>query len=452
MNCQGRQKAVSLFQTFTQQLAEKVRTKAQAFFLPLLYGALLAIARRRTVTTWLRAAQISDDFRSAFYHMPSIGRKTNHLLDAMAGIISQQLRSVLETATYIRIVLDDSPTKRYGKHIEGANYHHNPTPGKTDAKFCYGHSWVVAALVVAHPMFGEISFPIAAELYLRQKDIDKLKEKYTREFKTKTAMVVAAVKRLTPLFQGFGKEIEIIVDGGYAKDTVLVPLGKLKDVVTITRLRCDAALYESPQAPTKRGRGRPKKYGDRIDVKSMMACQEGWQIIECRQYGQIVQKQVKSFVAASRLTKGTPIKVVLVKENDKTCIPLMSTDATMEVKEILEAYGVRFGIEEMFKDLKEVWGWGKQEVRLLERNEAVTSMNMLSFGLTELSTWDRSSVELVDRRASPWDDPDRRPSHADRRNFLRRGILEKELNAALGAKSIPKKIIPLLKRIMLMTA
>jgi hypothetical protein len=439
---------VTLFQTFSQQLASKVRVKAQAFFLPLLYGILLAIAKRRTVTTWLRAAQISDDFRSAFYHMPSIGRKTNNLLNAMTGIISQQLRSVLETATYIRVVLDDSPTKRYGKHIEGANYHHNPTPGKTDAKFCYGHSWVVAALVVAHPMFGEISFPIAAELYLRQKDIDKLQDKYARDFKTKTAMVVAIVKRLAPLFQGFGKEIEIIVDGGYAKDTVLVPLGKLKNVVAISRLRCDAALYEVPQAPSKRGRGRPRKYGDKIDVQSMIASQDGWQIVECKQYGQIVQKQVKSFIAASKLTKGTPIKVVLVKENDKTCVSLMSTDAAMEVKEILEAYGVRFGIEEMFKDLKEVWGWGKQEVRKLETNEAVTTMNMLSFGLTELATWDRKAEELVDRRASPWDDPDRRPSHADRRNFLRQAMLENELNTALGSQSIPKKIIPILKRLM----
>jgi hypothetical protein len=347
-----------------------------------------------------------------------------------------------------RNLLDDSPTKRYGKHVEGANYHHNPTPGKTDAKFCYGHSWVVAALVIAHPMFGEISFPIAAELYLRQKDIDLLKEKYDRKFQTKTAMVVAIVKRLMPLFKGFDKEIEIIVDGGYAKDTVLVPLGKLKGVVTITRLRCDAALYEVPPTPTKRGRGRPKKYGDKIDVKSLIASQEGWQIVECRQYGQIVQKRVKSFIAASRLTKGKPIKVVLVKENDKTCVSLMSTEANMEVKEILEAYGVRFGIEEMFKDLKEVWGWGKQEVRLLERNEAVTTLNMLSFGLTELATWDRSSAELVDRCTSPWDDPDRRPSHANRRNFLREAMLENELNAALGAKGIPQKIIPLLKRIM----
>jgi len=25
--------------------------------------------------------------------------------------------------------LDDSPTKRYGRHVEAANIHHNPTPG-----------------------------------------------------------------------------------------------------------------------------------------------------------------------------------------------------------------------------------------------------------------------------------------------------------------------------------
>jgi hypothetical protein len=328
MNRQGRQQSITLFESFTSQLAEKVRTKAQWFFLPLLFGALLAIARRRTV------------------------------------------------------------------------------------------------------------------------DIDKLARKYAREFKTKMTIAVAMVKRLLPLFQGFNKKIEIIVDGGYAKESVLVPLGELKDVVTITRLRCDAALYEVPLIPTKRGRGRPRKYGNKIDVKSMIASTEDWQMIECRQYGQVVQKRVKSFVAASKLTRGEPIRVVLVKEDEKTCVSLMSTEASMEVKEILEAYGVRFGIEEVFKDLKDVWGWGKQEVRLLETNEAVTTLNMLSFGLTELATWDRTFEELVDRSASPWDDPDRRPSHADRRNFLRCAMLEKELNAVLGSMSIPRKIIPLLTRLI----
>jgi len=85
--------------------------------------------------------------------------------------------------------------------------------------------------------------------------------------------------------------------------------------------------------------------------------------------------------------RGKPIKVVLIKEDEKTWVPLMSTNAEQSVVEILESYGVRFGIEEVFKDLKDVWGWGKQEVRLLESNEAVTTMNMVLYTMTELATW-----------------------------------------------------------------
>ena len=99
-------------------------------------------------------------------------------------------------------------------------------------------------------------------------------------------------------------------------------------------------------------------YGTRIDLKSLVESSDGWQWGECRQYGRVVKKQVKSFVATSRLTRGKPIRVVIVKENDKTWLPLISTDADMSVVEILESYAVRFGIEEMFKDLKDVWGWG----------------------------------------------------------------------------------------------
>jgi hypothetical protein len=88
-------------------------------------------------------------------------------------------------------------------------------------------------------------------------------------------------------------------------------------------------------------------------------------------------------------------------------VPLMSTNAEQSTIEILESYGVRFGIEEVFKDLKDVWGWGKQEVRLLESNEATTVMNMVLYTLTELATWNRTHAELVDRSNSPWDTPNR---------------------------------------------
>ena len=451
MISQGQQASITFFQSIAEQLGKRLKPKTKAYFLPLILGILLAFHRRRTVTQWIHAAQLSDDYRQVFYHMSNIGVKHQDLSDEMLDIITTHLAAIIITAATIRLVLDDSPTKRYGRKIECAGYHYNPTPGKTNATKCFGHSWVVATLVITHPLFGEVSFPIAAELYLRQKEIDKLEAKYGRKFKKKTELVVEIVKRLVPKFKAFGKPIEIIVDGGYAKDTVLIPLGQLDHVFTTTRLRRDAAVFELP--PLRTGRpGRPRVKGDKIDLKSLAESDEGWEKIECRLYGQVVGKRVKSFECVSELTKWKQVRVVIIKEDDGTWVPLMCTNSCRTEKEIIESYGVRFGIEEMFKDLKEVWGWGKQEVRLLERNEAATAMNMLLYGMTELATWDRPKEELVDRSYRPWDDADRRPSHADRRNFLRRAIMLHELNAVMEWNFIPSKIIALLKRAMQLAA
>jgi len=61
----NQQEVVSLFEKFIAQLANKLPTKTKPFFMSLIPGALLAIAWRRTVTQWLRAAQINDDYRQA---------------------------------------------------------------------------------------------------------------------------------------------------------------------------------------------------------------------------------------------------------------------------------------------------------------------------------------------------------------------------------------------------
>ena len=338
----GQQASIILFQTIGEQLGKRLKPKTKVYFLSLLLGVLLAFHRRRTVTQWIQAAQLSDDYRQVFYHMSNIGVNHQKLSDEMLNIILTQLAAIIAVAATIRLVFDDTPTKRYGRKIEGAGYHYNPTPGKTNATKCFGHSWVVAALVIPHPFFGEISFPLAAELYLRQKEIDKLESKYGRVFKKKTAIVVEMVKRLVPKFKAFGKPIEIIVDGGYAKDTVLLPLGKLDNVITTTRLRRDAVLFEILTPQTKRGRGRPRVYGDRMAMKSMVESDEGWEMIECRLYGQVVKKRVKSFEAVSKLTKGKKVRVVIIKEDDGTWVPLMCTDISRSAKEILESLGIQF--------------------------------------------------------------------------------------------------------------
>ncbi len=83
------------------------------------------------------------------------------------------------------------------------------------------------------------------------------------------------------------------------------------------------------------------------------------------------------------------------------------------------------GIEEHFHDVKEVWGAGKQQVRNLWSNIGCWNLNQWMYTMVELCSWDASQARLSDRSDRPWDNPDRRQSHADRRRAFARGMLEK---------------------------
>ncbi|MDR3110226.1 MAG: hypothetical protein LBU65_11160 [Planctomycetaceae bacterium] len=64
-----------------------------------------------------------------------------------------------------------------------------------------------------------------------------MKGKYkTLQFSPKTEMLVKMFNRLMPYFAGFDRLIELIVDGGYAKKSVLAPVSQKENVcVSICR-------------------------------------------------------------------------------------------------------------------------------------------------------------------------------------------------------------------------
>ena len=109
-------------------------------------------------------------------------------------------------------------------------------------------------------------------------------------------------------------------------------------------------------------------------------------------------------------------------------------------------------IEQDFHDVKEVWGTGQQQVRNIWTNVAVYNLNLWMHTLVELWAWNRSGKQLVNRSDSPWDDAERRPSHADRRKALRQYILRNELSTITTAWSLPPEIIQLAQSLMALAA
>jgi hypothetical protein len=334
--------------------------------------------------------------------------------------------------------------------VQGAGIHHNPTPGPADQKFLYGHIWVTISLVLRHPLWQTIGLPLLGLLYVRAKDIAKIPKKYAWQFRTKLELAVESLRMFAELAIATGKAVWVVADGAYAKRPFLKPLRRM-GVTVVSRLRKDAALRTLPTQPKTRTRGRPRKYGQkRIHLKRRAAHPLGWQQVECCVYGQQVAKRIKTFLATYRPADGL-IRVVIVKE-DHGCEYFFCTDPEAAPREIAEAFADRAAIEQDFHDVKEVWGAGQQQVRNIWTNVAVFNLNLWVQTLVECWAWNKPAEEICDRSDSPWDNPARRPSHADRRKALRRQTLHNEYSSLSTAHRLSSKIRSLYERLLQLAA
>jgi hypothetical protein len=413
--------------------------------LPVLLIGVLFARGRRTVTTWLRAVGISHDFADYYYFLASLGRKAESVATQLVVLL---LRTLPLPDRWLAVI-DDSPTKRYGPQVEGADVHHNPTPGPADQEYLYGHIWVTLSLALRHPLWGALALPLRAMLYVRERTLARIPPYRGWRFHTKLDLAAKLLEWLAGLLKKAGKSLWVVVDGFYSKRPFL-ERAWAAGVVVVSRLRKDAALRDLP--PRRGGgRGRPRKYGrSKISLAKRAGQPRGWSTVECILYGKQVTKTYKTFLVTYRPAGGV-IRVVLLKEAHGW-LGLFCTDPNASVVEILEAFADRATIEQEFHDVKEVWGAGQQQVRNIWSNVGVFHMNLWMHTLVELWAWKRGHAELCDRSASPWDDAERRPSHADRRKALRQQILQSELSATIHGRSLPRKILQLAKRLLQLAA
>ena len=232
---------------------------------------------------------------------------------------------------------------------------------------------------------------------------------------------------------GVEAKVWLAVDGAYAAEPFLKPALAL-GIVVVSRLRKDACLHDLPGIPDPHQRGRPRTYGkNKISLAKRAAHCEGWQTITYNCRGVEVTRQYKAFLATSELVGGQ-IQVVILRFEDGNWAPYFCTDTSAEVRDILETVAARWAIEEHFHDVKEVWGAGQQQVRNVWSSIACWHLNQWLYTLVELCCWDVSQPKLTDRRARPWDNPHRRPSHADRRRWISRQMLQKQFLSVLPDK------------------
>ena len=409
----------------------------------LFVGAVLAHGRR-TVTSWVRAAGLSGEYRPCYTTVAAAGNRPDRIA---ARLLREVVKPLVADTNRLTFALDDTPTERYGRHVQGAGVHHNPTPGPAGGPFVYGHVWVVLGLLARHPAWGVVALPLLARLYVRQKDLTGITEGDRPEFRTKLELAVELVRWAVSWLGHLGKPVWVVADGAYAKAPFLKPMRALK-VAVVSRLRKDSALWTvpGPRAPHRRG---PKRlYGEqRIDLAKRGGQRRGWATGTFDLYGKATEKRYKTFEATWRPAGGA-IRVVLVDE-PKGWVAFFCTDTAATAADILGCVAGRFSLEIAFRDLKEIVGAGQQQVRLVRPNVGAFHVCLWTFTMTEVWAWKRTEKGLVEHRsASPWDDEPRRPSHADKRRAWRRELLGNEIRTVLRPGATERELQTAAERLL----
>jgi len=195
----------------------------------------------------------------------------------------------------------------------------------------------------------------------------------------------------------------VVADGAYGRKTCCLIVREFS-LDLISKLNRNTALY-LPYQGKYGGRGRPRKYGAKLDYQNLPAEYLVSDVIE----DNIVTKiyQIKGV-----WTRRMPylLNVVIIIKIDqitqkKARVILFSTDLDLEAEKILRFYSLRFQIEFNFRDAKQYFGLADfKNIKKQQVNNAVglaLFMDNISMILMEQAKqeWKEEKVSIQDLKA-----------------------------------------------------
>jgi hypothetical protein len=269
------------------------------------------------------------------------------------------------------LVVDDFIIPRVSEKAPGVKYHHEHSQKPNRAKYIWGQQWISLGLALP---WGKICacIPILLRLHRKVGNTSKIKR------------AIMLIKLVLPWFKQQKDEIvmRVLVDCWYMKRTFILPMIEL-GLNVIGQVRKDTALFFKPDPKSGSKRGRPRKYGNKINKAEFEKFPIITKIIKL--YGKRQVVKYKSTKCLARFLKGAPVIAVWCQLKDqKGWTLILSTDLTLTPERIIKLYGRRWKTEPMFNEIKNLFGitraW-EQTSRALHR---WVSMICLSYAINRL--------------------------------------------------------------------
>lgn len=334
---------------------------------------------RHAVTQSLVATGVAGRrHHEAFHRFFSRGTWTP---DRLGYWLFERIRHVLKLDQHgLRVVVDDTLAAKKGPHVFGIGSHLDAVRStKRFRVFCFGHCWVVLAVLVRVPFSRRPwALPILFRLYRNKKDCARKHHAYRK--KTELA------RELLDVFHGWvgDARVEVAADAAYCNDTVT--RGLPNSFVLFGAMRPDAVLTALPDERDAAATGRRRRRGADLPKPEVLARddREPWRTCEAELYGCKRKVRYKELCGQWYRACGVGllrIVVVQVSTGVLGCRVFFCTDATRTVREILEGYAGRWAIEVCFRNLKQDFGFAQSSARLRTAVERVAPLVGLTYTL-----------------------------------------------------------------------
>jgi len=241
------------------------------------------------------------------------------------------------------LVGDGIKVAKAGRKMPAVKKLHQQSDSNTKPEYIFGHSCQAVA-VLAQALSSVFAIPLACRIH--EGVVFSNRDK--RTLLDKMILLVNALGVPEPFY--------FVADAYYASGNIVRGLLAEGNHLVTRVKRNSVAYYPATPSETPRRRGRPRKYGKKIKVASLLKNTRQLQEAASPVYGE--ENVTIRFRTADLLWRpvGIRVRFVAVDHPRRGTILLMSTDLNLSPREIIRIYGLRFKIEVSFKQALRVIG------------------------------------------------------------------------------------------------
>ena len=289
----------------------------------------------------------------------------------MAVVLIKRIQSVFPDWVY---VYDETKALKTSKSQWGLHFFRNFSYQKhrvNSSKFHFGHEFGALGLLCATPTDWQF-FPVWVKAVVPQTLRDKSN---------------VVLKRIcSKILPGL-----IIFDRGFARRKVFTMLRRFGHHI-FCRAKSNAVFYRLPKHAKRPKRGRPRKYGDRLDIRRLRYKEVD---IDGKSYS------ITSKVARTKMCDAE-VRLVVIRNHPKTSKPyryfcVWTTDLTLEIPKIVEYYRQRWQIETTFQNAKQHFGFDTYRLKSWKSINRFVQLSFVAASLTKLVFTTSEATEKKDK-------------------------------------------------------